>query len=574
MMKSNKWKLSAILIVVTVVVAGLAACGATPEPTKPAEATTAPEPTEVVEATKAPEATKVPEPTEAPTAEKTEPVTLRVGTDYIVDTLNAATSWYNYTLHDLTYDTIWEWSEFDVYRPGLAETFESSADGLTWTFHIRQGVTFHDGTPFDAEAAAWTLNWIKDKEVPTMVGYLPHLEEAVAVDSTTLELHLDAPVGNLTTELLIYVWIMPPHIWQEMTDDQIMEDGDPMSIGTGPFKVVEFMPDETLELEANPDYWAGAPHIDRLIYQQYANMDAAVQALIAGEIDVIQNVPPTAVDVLKEHSNITIVETPSHSIDELIINSHENGTQPAWLNDPTVRLAIAYAMDKQQIINAVWLGHAESGVGVILSSMGEWHNDTIQDIPYDPTEGGRLLEAAGFVDTDGDGIRETPDGEPMELRLYAEEGPVQARTLEIISNGLRQIGIDAPPTVMDTDSLVALYPDFDFDLIYWGWGEDPDPDFILSVFTCDQREEGGWNDSGFCDPKFEDMYAQQATEIDHAKRVQLVHDMDQYLFDARPYIVLVYENYVGAYRNDRFTGFLEQEDIIWKNSLLEVRPVQ
>jgi peptide/nickel transport system substrate-binding protein len=515
-----------------------------------------------------------PAPGEEPAAEG-EPVTLRVGTDYIIDSLNVATSWYGYTIHDWTYDVLWEWTEFDVYRPGLAESYEVSDDGLTWTFHLREGVTFHDGTPFDAEAAAWTLNWIKEHEIPTMVSYLTHMEEAVAVDSSTLEIRTDAPVAHMTTELLIYVWMMPPHIWQDMTEDQIMEDGDPMSIGTGPLKVVEFVPDETLELEAVPGYWGGDLHIDRLVYQQYANMDAAVQALIAGEIDVIgQDVPPTAVDVLKEHDNITVVETPSHAIDELIINSHEDGTQPEWLSDPTVRLAIAHAVDKQQIVNAVWLGHAEPGVGVIPTAMGDWHNDEIEDIPYDPDEGSLLLEEAGYVDTDGDGTRETPDGEPMELRLYAEESAHAARTLEIISNGLKQIGINAPPTVMDADSLIAVYPAFDFDLIYWGWGEDPDPDFIMSVFTCDQREEGGWNDSGFCDPEFERMYIEQAQEIDLAKRVELIHAMDKYIFENRTYIVLVYEHYIGAYRNDRFTGFLEQEDILWKNSLLEVRPVE
>ncbi len=513
-------------------------------------------------------------PRPSPTPTEEEPVTLRVGVDFIVDTLNVASSWYNYTLHDLIHDTLWEWSESDIYRPGLAQQYEVSADGLTYTFHLRRGVTFHDGTPFNAETAAWTLNWIKEHEVPTMIGYLTHLEEAVAVDPYTLEVHLDAPVGNMITELVIFVWMLPPHIWQDMSDEQILGEGDPLAIGTGPFRVVNFVPEQSLELAANPDYWGGAPQIDRLIYQQYANMDAAVQALIAGEVDVIPNVPPTAVDVLAQHDNITIVETPSHSFDELIINSHENGTQPAWLNDPVVRLAIAYAMDKEQIVNAVWLGHAEPGVGVISPSMGEWRNTAIEDIPYDPAEGNRLLEEAGYMDSDGDGIRETPDGEPMELRLYGEEGATQARTLEIISNGLRQIGINAPPTIMDTDSLVALYPAFDFDLIYWGWGQDPDPDFILSVFTCDQREEGGWNDSGFCDEEYERMYAEQATTTDYNRRVALVHEMEQYLFDQRPYIVLVYENYIGAYRNDRFTGFLEQEGILWKNSLLQVRSVE
>jgi peptide/nickel transport system substrate-binding protein len=147
--------------------------------------------------------------------------------------------------------------------------------------------------------------------------------------------------------------------------------------------------------------------------------------------------------------------------------------------------------------------------------------------------------------------------------------------MEIISDGLEQVGISAPPTLMDEDSLIALYPAFDFDLIYWGWGLDPDPDFAMLIFTCDQREEGGWSDSGYCDETFEQMYLEQGITVDHEARLQLIWEMQEQLFNDRPYIVLTNAKNVQAFRSDRFTGFgLEPGDILWKAALLPATPVE
>jgi peptide/nickel transport system substrate-binding protein len=281
------------------------------------------------------------------------------------------------------------------------------------------------------------------------------------------------------------------------------------------------------------------------------------------------------VSTLQEAENIEVPVLESTVIDELIINSHENGSQPASLNDPAVRLAIAHAIDKQQIVNVAFLGYAEPASVIIPTSMGDWHNSDVVDIPYDVDEGNRILEDAGYADSDGDGVREDQEGNPLEYRLYAEDDATQTRILEIISDGLAQIGISAPPTPMDEDSLIALYPAFDFDLIFWGWGLDPDPDFAMLIFGCDEREEGGWNDSGYCDEEFDEMYVQQGITVDHEARRELIWQMQEKLFNDRPYIVTDYEKWVQAYRSDRFTGFgLQAGDILWKAALLTAKPVQ
>ena len=171
-------------------------------------------------------------------------------------------------------------------------------------------------------------------------------------------------------------------------------------------------------------------------------------------------------------------------------------------------------------------------------------------------------------------MREYADGTPLEYRLYASDDASNARILEIISDGLAQIGISAPPTLMDEDSLIGLYPDFDFDLIYWGWGLDPDPDFAMLIFTCDQREEGGWSDSGYCDEDFEEMYIEQGITVDHEARRALIWKMQEQLFNDRPYILLTNAKNIQAFRSDRFTGFgIEPGDILWKAALLQAKAV-
>jgi peptide/nickel transport system substrate-binding protein len=562
----NKTRFCTLLSLTLLTSLLLGACGASPEPaaTTAAVEPVAAEPTDVAQPTE-------PEPS-GPTGEG---VTLRVGTTYIWDTANPAFGWYNYTLRYLLYDTLVEEAGISHFVPGLAESWDVSDDGLVWTFQIREGVTFHDGTPCTAEDAAWSLNWTIENEIETFSFYLANFQEVVALDPTTLQVTLSDPVGNMEY-LLMYVWILPRSVWEGMGPDEILEFEDlAAGIGTGPYKLVDWVEGEYLILDANPDYWRGAPHIPRVIWQEYATEDAIVQALLAGQVDVVYELPRTAIAALEGRENIGLAVMPSTIIDELILNSHEEGTQPDSLNDPQVRLAIAHAIDKQQIVNVAFLGYAEPATGIIPRSMGDWFNADLVDVPYDPAEGNRILDEAGYVDGDGDGIREDPEGNALVYRLYAEDDATETRILEIISDGLAQIGISAPPTPMDEDSLIALYPDFDFDLILWGWGLDPDPDFAMLIFTCDQREEGGWNDSGYCDEEFDEMYAAQAVTVDREERRQLVWEMQKKLFDERPYIVLDYEEWVQAYRSDRFTGFgLDAGDILWKSSFLPATPVQ
>jgi len=532
-------------------------------------------PTEAVEQEEVEQPAEAEEPASGEAPADAEPSVLDVGTTYIWDTANPAFGWYGYTIRYMIYDTLVEEMGISDFQPGLAESYSVSDDGLVWTFKIREGVTFHDGTPCDANAVAWSLNWTLENDIETFAFYLYNFSEIVALDDTTLQVTLSDPVGNMEY-LLMYVWILPESVWGSMTSDEIMEFEDLSSaVGTGPYILKEWSEGEYLILDANPDYWRGAPAIDQIVYHEYATEDAMVQALLAGEIDVVDAVPSTAIQTLLDAENIEVPIMGSTTIDELIINSHEDGSQPESLWDPAIRLAIAYATNKPQIVTVAYLGYADVLGPVVPASMGDWHNSDIVDIPFDIAEGNRVLDEAGYTDSDGDGVREYSDGSPLEYRFYGTDDATVARITEIIADGLAQVGISATPTLMDEDSLIALYPAFDFDLIYWGWGLDPDPDFAMLIFTCDQRDEGGWNDSGYCDSDFDEMYVEQGITVDREARRQLIWEMQAKIFNDRPYVILTNAKNIQAYRSDRFTGFgLAPGDILWKAALLQGKPVE
>jgi len=235
-----------------------------------------------------------------------------------------------------------------------------------WTFKIREGVTFHDSTPCTAEDVAWSLNLLMEGMIGPLELYVTSFEEVVALDPTTVQITLSEPTALMLSARLHYAWILPRSVWEGMTYDEIMEFEDPAAvIGTGPYKLVEYVEDEYMIVEANEDYYRGKPVIDRIVIQQYATEDAMVQALLAGEVDLIDEVPFTAVQPLQAAENVEVVIMPSLSLDDLVINSNANGTQPESLNDPAVRLAMDYAIDKQEIIDVAYAGYAEVAASIL-----------------------------------------------------------------------------------------------------------------------------------------------------------------------------------------------------------------
>lgn len=535
-------------------------------------------------------------PTTAPAAEapaepaapaSTEPVVLRVGWEGTPDTLNPAYAFLveSFTVFDLVYGALTTQQPGGEYVGNLADSWTLSDDGLTWTFTLKDGITFHDGTPLTAADVAFTLNAIMaDPDGwATVSNYVNGFTEVTAVDDKTLTIVTEYPVSNMEYRLSWLYIVYPPDFEGFTTSEDLQNFSNFELIGTGPFKMQTFDEDQRiLILEAYDDYYGGRATVDQITFQTYDNSDALIQALKVGEIDMVLDVPQSAFAALSEVDGVRPVQLPGSYFDELIINSVPADHDPVpnknpALDDPAVRLAIAHAINKQDLVDVVMQGLAQPATTIVPPQLGGgfWHNTDIEDIPFDLAKGNEVLEAAGYVMGD-DGVRAKGDVR-LEFRLqFPSDNALYARVADSMTGWFGEIGIKTTPEAVDPDSLyAAMTPVGDFDLVLWGWGPDPDPDFILSVITSDQFVDGGWSDSGYMNPAYDQLYLDQQEAVDRDDRRAIIWEMQKMAFDDRPYIVLYYQDLLRAYRSDRFTGFIESPIGIESfQSILQVKPVQ
>ena len=539
---------------------------------------------------------------EAPTSEATAaPVVLRIGMSGSPDSRNPGNAYLTeaFDLIELVYDALVYIDFGGNYHPELAESWTVSDDGLTYTFTLRDGAMFSDGTPVTADDVAFSLLAYRDwGDFGYLSGYATYFADAQAPDPHTVVLTLDTPVGNLESQLL-FCYILPKHIWEPYAGDidAALAFENAEMIGSGPFRLVEFQQDEFYRLAANHDHYLNPPVVDEVIFQTYANQDALVQALRAGELDMITELPTTVVPSLRAEADIAVVAGSSRSLRDYIFNLSTPDSCPVddggicsghpALRDLVVRQAMAHAVDKQQIIDVAELGLATPGIGLVPLALGDFFNGDLQDYTFDIALANQMLDEAGYRDTDGDGIRECPAamdcGERqldivMQIPSDIGSGPREA---ELLAGWWSQIGIHLTPQVLEPDTVTAnCCPAFDFDMLLWGWSSDPDPSFILSVLTSAEIPTG-LSETAYDNPAYDQLFDQQTVELDHAARVAQVHEMQRLMLEDLPYIIPYYQQEVEAYRLDRFTGWPTPAegsgDILYLQdplSLTIVQPVQ
>ena len=496
-----------------------------------------------------------------------EKVTLTVGVpgDMVSPNPFKACCGYEYEMLFNAHDMLFNFSkEHLTPAPGLAESCEPDADYMVWTCQIRSGVMWSDGEPLISEDIAFTYRFILDNGVSSFSDYLPYNPTFETPDATTLIWKSEQPTFAPTVPPWVY--IVPEHIWSEYdgTDFKtikgvdVLENG-PM-VGSGPFVLTEWEAGQFWRMEANKDYWGGSPTIDEIIYQVFDNREAMVQALKQGEVDFIDDLTPTLFNALEGESNIETVAAAPSSFSNFAWNfggQGEGDTHHPAIEDLALRQAVAHATDKQAIVDSVYQGQGIPGTTIMLPS-SPWRYEVPEEelYNYDPAEATRILDEAGYLDTDDDGVRESPGGgEPLVfdvLTLNSEAGSND--TGRLMAGWLEDIGIKLNLKPVTEGKAYAVWEEGDFDAYIWGWGGDPDPDFMLSIFTTQQCLS--WSDGCYSDPTYDRWYDQQKTIFDREEREAFVADMQAYLYEQIPEMVLVYPNYLQAYRSDAFTGYV------------------
>jgi peptide/nickel transport system substrate-binding protein len=449
--------------------------------------------------------------------------------------------------------------------PGLAESWEGSEDGKTWTYKLRPNMKWSDGKPLTAEDIAWTVNTSRKEEWLNHFSVTENLT-AEAPDDTTVVLRSSVPDPKLPT---MDVYILPKHIWGKMSaDERAKYDGND-GVGSGPFVLDEFKKGQFARFNANPNYWRGKPAVDQVVLRKFNNPDAMVAALKTGELDAAQDLPTSGFNDLKQDDNIVTVEGYQGSMGEIAINGGDGLKKPhPALLDPKVREAIGHAIDRETIVNRALEGLGTPSQTLSVSPDPKWTPDIADGVlpTFDLDQANQILDEAGYEDTDGDGVREMPDGgEPLNFRYMVRSDSVNAQPIaEFFTGWLKEIGIGTTRKVVDDSQLTEIIGKGDYDMFFWGWVPFVDPDPMLSYFTCDQIADDPenptdyYNDANYCDPEYDKLYEQQKVELDDQKRVDLVHEMLQRQAEWGVYHTLYTEPDAQAYVKDRFDGWVRQ----------------
>ena len=518
---------------------------------------------------------------------------VRIGWNGEPDTLNPGMAQLNesFSIFSLIYDTLYILNLDGSYSLSLAESVDVSEDGMVWTFNIREGVVFSDGRPLTAGDVAFSFNLYSNaEEFVFMPGYTTYFESVEATPENEVVITLTEAIPNMESQLYA-LYVLPRHIWENIEDPTTLDLPISQSVGSGPFKLVEYVPGQFIRLESRRGHYLYSPKIGGVEFRIYTDISSMIQDFSNKQLDVIASLPVDAVSALEGMSGIQVVAGPpvAPSVSDIIFNQVDPENCPVdagglctghpALRDRNVRLAMAHAIDKQTLIDEVMLGLADPGLTLIPKGLGSFFNSSIRDYDYDVGRANRILDEAGYTDTDGDGVREMPDGSrDLTFRLEWPDDILYARDeAELLKIMWGQIGIAVVMLSVEAGELTSrCCPAFDYDILLWEWGSDPDPSFLLSVMLTDEIPSG-YNETGYSNSQYDELFAKQATALDDEERRRFIWQMQNLVHDDVVYIIPFYQKAVQAYRSDTFRGWLINSgnlDLTAPSSLGIVEPLQ
>ncbi|HEX7276531.1 MAG TPA: ABC transporter substrate-binding protein [Acidimicrobiales bacterium] len=436
-------------------------------------------------------------------------------------------------------------------QPWLAEEVVQ-VDPSTVDARLRTDVTWHDGTPFTPEDVKFTVEYFKASPTGRWthhVSDVPTIQSVEVVGPATVRFTCAFPCPDLATVTLADLPIIPRHVWEKVAPADAPKHTD-LPVGTGPYRLTSYSPTSGYRLEANPDYFMGAPVVTELVMPVIPDVSATFTALRTGEIDAaLRAVPPELVDQLGG-SGITVVTTKPLQFVEMRVNY-----QRPPFEVPEVRRAVSLAIDRQDLLDTVVLGQGRPSDKGYPHPDSPWTNPALTT-PSDAGEAGRLLDGLGFTDGDGDGTRERPAGERFAVAVKVNGAePTRVRAAELVAEDLGGVGIAVEITTLDAGGMLALNRSRDFDLAIGeitAHGVADPTQFIMS-----HRSGYLWQSPQMPYPEWDVLFERWKAAPTVPERRVVSFEM-QALFNRQPTsIPLYYPDEYWAFRAGAFDGWVE-----------------
>lgn len=504
---------------------------------------------------------------------------LRLGSMSAPDSMNPFATWGSFGCAVYTYDfLVGVDAQRHPDRKGFAKSWSVADDKLTWTFKIWPGMKWSDGQPATARDAAFTYNYLRDsigKPDELNAGSnntkgLEGVESITAIDDETLQIVTKKPsrwpIDHTT-------WIVPAHIWKDISyaDARSSFRNDPPQVGTGPMILEEFQQGQFARFTPNPYFRTGQPKTAGLIIQFFTTVDSVAQGLKSGSLDYGDGLTAAQSADLSKDPDIMVGESRIEQRNYLAFNTQSGkgeGSTKA-LQDPAFRDAIGYAIDQQAIVDRALRGHGDPGVGLVMPAAKDYYSD-LSDIRrhFDLADAGRRLDAAGYRDTNGDGVREDKEGKSFQLELITAtisgniELPIAA--VQLIAGWLGQIGIPISVTQLDSGALNARVAAPEkggggWDLLVGSSWRSPSPLDLLILGSS--KAIGAQNRSYWKDEQFDMLVSEVDVTVDLTKTQDLIDQAVRLIYKQAPYIMLCYPNVIAAHRKDCFDGWGTEDAI-------------
>ena len=419
-------------------------------------------------------------------------------------------------------------------EPSLATEWEVSDDNLTWTFTLREGVTFHDGSEFDSADVVYSFNRIIDEELAASFRFA-NVEEVSAPDEMTVEIKLSQPTPNMLDNVGSYkgVAILPENAADDL---ELATEAN----GTGPF-TLESSSADAIELATYEDYWGEPAGVDGVQFRFISEPTTALTELQTGDVDWTDNIPPQQVEQLSGSSDVTLEQVPS--VDYWYWTANFD-VEP--FGDPQVREALSYAIDREAVTEAAKFGAATVNQTAIPEG-SFWYSD-YAPFEYDPERARELLDEAGVEDLS------------MGL-MVTDEFPETITAAEVMASQLADVGIDVEIQQETFATWLDRQGQGDYDAFMLGWLGNNDPfAFYHAQHVCD----GNNNFQNYCNEQTDELLNQAAVETDQDERkrlydeaVQLIVDDASYMYLYNPDVVQAWKPSVSGYtiRADRAINF-------------------
>lgn len=460
----------------------------------------------------------------------------------------------------VVYDSLMTYKSDGSIAADLAEEWTMSDDGLTYTFELKNNVTFHDGTPLTADDVVFSIERILDDSLGGyLAGPVGVVERVEAVEDHVVELHLSSP----NVALIAYL----ARLESAIVSKEFVESGNDLNttmMGTGPFMFVSREPGVELKFEKNPAYHVdGLPYLDELVFVPYADEQTRVVALESGEVDLIDYVPWKDMAAIEDNPNLELYEGDASSFMTVIFNQ---GREP--FDDPLVRRAIGYAIPREAVIRVAFFERGAELTGGLIPPNSPYYNESLEGFfRYDRERAIELLAEAGWTDSDGDGYLDK-DGQRFQAELMSTSTyGMHMQTGQVVHQALRRIGLDVDLSLEEWSVVVSRDSEADYDFRIHGLGLlVEDPEALAAMFA-----PGAFRArvSGITNARYTELLEAGAAETDMDKRKTIYREFEELFLEESPWVHLTWRSQGEAARA-YVNGFSHFPGPLWTHSPLSL----